>query len=224
MLRRKRRGTGAPTGCRTTGAGARSVTNSVAAGGGGSRGAARSTCRRSGSSRSAWAKSVPALARPAARFTPGRLAVPRSGPVRACGPRGAPTRASPSAPAPAIVLPGSVTVTCRRSAFFRAKLLMVHGARLMLPSSAISRPWFGSNGSWPGRRGGGVRAGLGRGERAGPGHVADVQLEVLDLVADRRVVLGALVVRVVRVEGRRSAGPTCAARRGTATRRRRSGP
>src|SRR4051794_34140911 len=45
----------------------------------------------------------------------------------------------------AVLLPGSVTVTCGRSALaFAANELMMQGGSLMLPLSEIIRPWFGS--------------------------------------------------------------------------------
>src|SRR5262245_24555716 len=45
----------------------------------------------------------------------------------------------------ATVLPGSVTVTWRRSALGLAKLFTTHGARFTFPSSPIIRPWLGSS-------------------------------------------------------------------------------
>ena len=57
----------------------------------------------------------------------------------------------------ATVLPGSVTVSCWRPAFFRAKSLIAHGARLMSPLSPMSRPWFGSKRLVARRAGGGRR-------------------------------------------------------------------
>ena len=62
--------------------------------------------------------------------TPGRLAVLRSGPLGVRTARRTHSRSAVSA-GTWVVLPGSVTVTCARSAFGRAKLLMVHGAWLM---------------------------------------------------------------------------------------------
>ena len=77
----------------------------------------------------------------------------------------------------------------RRSAC--AKAFITHGARLMLPSSPKSKPWFGSNALVAG---GGALHGSGAASGAGAGHVADVRLEVLDLVEDRRVVEDPLLV------------------------------
>ena len=85
------------------------------------------------------------------------------------------------------LLPGSVTVCCGRPAFAFAKAFTTHGARLMSPLSPNSSPWFGSSVLVAG---GGRAAGERRGQRPGAGDVADVGLEVLDLVEDRRVVRG----------------------------------
>ena len=85
----------------------------------------------------------------------------------------------------------------RRSAFGFANALITHGARLMSPLSPIIRPWLGSSVLVAG--GGRAAAARGR-ERPGARDVADVGLEVLDLVEDRRVVEDPLLVAVARVE------------------------
>ena len=103
----------------------------------------------------------------------------------------------------AVVLPGSVTVSCWRPAFaFAGIALMMQAARLMLPLSPISRPWFGSNvlvAGWPCA---GSLHGCGAASGPGPETLRMLQLEVLDLVVDRRVVEDLLLVAVARVEAR----------------------
>ena len=91
------------------------------------------------------------------------------------------------------LLPGSVTVTWLRPAFGLRNALMTHGG-LLKSRSPMSRPWFGSNRLDDGRR---RAAGHGAASVAGAGDVADVELEVLDLVEDRRVVQDPLLVAVV---------------------------
>ena len=199
MLLRKASGTGCRPGCRRPGPGVRSVKISVAAGGGVKfRLLIVQLLPPWQLAHPAWVKSV----RP-------WLTSPASGPLLtfgfaagAFGVRTANRTHSLSA-----VSAG----TCGRAAGQRhrdllavrvrigMKLVTAHGGRSMLPLSPIMSPWFGSSVLVAG---GGVAQAM-RG-REGPGarHVADVQLEVLDLVADRRVVQDPLVGPVVRVERR----------------------
>ena len=142
----------------------------------------------------------PAALRDRARRTRrGRAVRRRERRAAACAPRSCTHSRSASSAGTRTVLPGSVTVHCGRPALGLANALMTQGASVGEPLSPISRPWAGSSvlvgggGSLHGARGG---------QRARAGDVADVRLEVLDLVEDRRVVEDALAGPVARVERR----------------------